>query len=57
MGVLIPDKQKKECNHVWQTVDKDDSFAKSGRKEIRRKKVKCVKCGETKIRRVKRRLK
>lgn len=46
-----------KCIHSWRKLDKDDSFKKKGRFEVKRVKVKCMKCGKEKVREVKRRLK
>jgi len=44
------------CNHTWEKVDIDDSWKKEGMHEVMRKKSRCVKCGATIIRKVRRRI-
>lgn len=55
MGYLVPDREG--CKHKWQKRDKDDSFQKMGKYEVKRVKEVCIKCGEERIRHVKRRYK
>jgi len=46
----------RECYHTWKALDEDDKFKKQGNYEIMRIKEKCVECGKTQVRKVKRRL-
>ena len=46
-----------KCHHKWQKVDKDDTFTKEGQYLVQRVKEECVRCGDDRVRNIKRRLK
>ena len=43
------------CRHKWKKVDKDDSFTRIGRYKYKRVYERCIRCGEERIRKVKKR--